>query len=72
MTYTVKIKRLFGWRTIKNVIGDSVLPENNSIRVLIIHDQTRLEIPMKSIIQFSKERYLIILEEAKKESGKTI
>jgi hypothetical protein len=48
------------------------MAETNSHRYLILSDESRLEIPMNVIMRFSKERHFMILENMKKEAGKTL
>ena len=76
MTYTVKYK-LFGqkyFRKVKYVKGDLIAQDvSGNPRILILDDETRLEIPTNgTIFEFSKERFLVIKQNMEKESGQTI
>ena len=62
MLYKVKYKKpgaLF-WSTVRKVIGDSSMESPGGAglpsRVLLLEDNTRMEIPMTCVIKFSKER----------------
>jgi hypothetical protein len=71
MTYTVKYKRFnqWFWRTIKDVKGDS-LEETMQMRVFILKDETRIEIPFQGTsFEFSNERFIVIQQNMKKETG---
>lgn len=72
MNYQVKFKlkghHLF--RTIGKVQGDLILTDGTPRRVLILEDETRIEVPMEGTIwEFSKERFLVIKKNMEKESG---
>ena len=70
MNYTVKYKKGFFWKTIKNVKGDGILQETNA-RWFILADESRIEIPITgTIFEFSKERHYFIKENMNKEIGK--
>jgi len=69
ITYQVKVKKWFGYRTIKNVKGDGLV-ENGKARWFILNDETRIEIPSNREFIFSKERFLIIENQIRKEAGK--
>ena len=57
-------------RVYDNVIGDFVLPENTSIRGIILQDGTRIEIPSAcGILEFSKDREACIRAGMAKEKG---
>lgn len=78
MTYTVRYKSKgdFFWKTIKKVKGDltgSASDGLTGIRVLILEDETRLEIPSgNTIFEFSKDRFLLIKHNMEKEAGQKI
>lgn len=78
MTYTVKYKRTkdWFWTTVKKVKGDmtSGAPDGHpAIRVLILDDETRLEIPCgDTVFKFSKERFLVIKQNMEREAGQKI
>ena len=76
MTYTVKYKKKFDifWSKIKKVKGDLIINEYNyPVRVLILEDETRIEIPLfETIFQFSKERFIVIKQNMEKESGQKL
>jgi hypothetical protein len=75
-TYTVKYKQMnsFFWKKINNVKGDLTLTKDtNPIRVLILSDETRIEIPASNhIFCFSKERFFEMLKSQEKEIGQKI
>ena len=78
MTYTVKYKKIgsFFWNTVKNVKGDitgSVSDGLPGVRVLILNDESRMEIPCEgTVIKFSRERFLVIRQNMERESGQQI
>lgn len=76
MTYTVKylLAGQWYWRTIKKVKGDLVPSDlDKSVRVFILDDESRIEIPMSGTqFKFSKERFISIKQSAEKESGQTL
>jgi hypothetical protein len=76
MTYTVSYKKLdsFFWRDVKKVKGDFIATDVDAKpRVLILEDETRLEIPTKDVVfKFSKERFIVIKQNMEKESGQQI
>ena len=85
--YTVKYKpagKLF-FRTIRNVVGDVKLDQTSKsakgtpepwpipIRLLILKDGARVEIPMVgTVFKFSKKREQIIKDNINKEAGSKI
>ncbi len=71
MQFTVKYKLPNGWfwRKIKNVEGDSVVPENGN-RVLFLADKTRIELPQEAALSFSPARFEMIKEKMAQETGK--
>ena len=78
MTYTVKYKKGCNpfYTTIKKVKGDFVGSEAEGLagfRILILEDETRIEIPMeKTIFKFSSGRFLLIRQNMEKEAGQSI
>lgn len=78
MLYTVWYKkpRGFVWHKVKNVEGDSIIETEKGqalpMRVILLSDKTRLEIPMSCIIKFSKERFYDIQANLERESGQKI
>jgi len=70
-TYTVKYRKInsFFWTTVKNVKGDFVAQDlTGTPRVLILEDDSRIEIPVDSMMfKFSKER-AILLENLSREA----
>lgn len=75
MTYTVKYKRKgsFFWKTIKNVRADFVPTDLESVRVLILSDETRIEIPLRETeFWFSRDRFLSIKAKVDQEAGQVV
>jgi hypothetical protein len=59
MTYTATITSLTNHETttLNNVVGDDFLPNNTNVRLLILEDQTRIEIPLTNcFIKFCPKR----------------
>jgi len=84
MTYTVWYQHpgsLFK-RKIRNVEGDMIMKDDNpsthptyqplGIRVFLLADKSRIEIPMTCVFRFSKERFFGIQEKMSKEAGQKI
>jgi len=77
MVYSVRYKK-FGslfWKTVKNVEGDTIMDHVGQalpVRVLLLADKSRIEIPMDCIIKFSKERFYDIQKQMEKEAGQKI
>ena len=71
MTYTVRYRRKWLWKKIKNVKGDGIV-ETGSHRFFILDDETRLEIPLNYSFQFSVERFFSIKQRMEAESGQNI
>jgi hypothetical protein len=75
MIYTVKFRRsgAFFWRKIK-VKGDlTMASEGLQVRVFILENEERMEIPVLSHeFWYSKERHMSILKNMEKESGQKI
>lgn len=62
MLYTIWYKkpgRIF-WHKVKDVEGDTIIETGKGqglpVRVIVLANKTRLEIPMDCIIKFSRER----------------
>jgi hypothetical protein len=78
MFYEVKVKRPGGifWRRFKRVKGDLAYESRNGtplpVRVLILADETRVEIPMSWIIVFSPARFVATHREIEREAGQKI
>jgi len=76
MTYVVKYRSTgsFFWKTITNVKADlNLMRENLPVRVFILEDESRLEIPaLTHEFYFSKERFVQILKAQEKEIGQKI
>lgn len=78
MFYTVYYKKPGGffWHKIKDVEGDTTLESEKGnvspMRVLLLSDKTRLEVPMTCLIKFSKERFFDIQADMEKEAGQAI
>lgn len=78
MFYTVYYKKpgaLF-WHKVKNVEGDTTLESEKGhvspMRVLLLSDKTRLEVPMTCLVKFSKERFFDIQANMEREAGQKI
>ena len=73
MLYSVKYRKCgsFFWKTLKAVKADShLVSEGLQVKVLILNDETRVEIPYNSHeFRYSRERYLTILKSMEKEAG---
>lgn len=78
MTYTVKYRNVgsFFWKTVKKVKADMVGNPQEfaaSIRILILEDDTRLEIPADKVeFKYSPERHKLILSNMEKQSGQKL
>ena len=54
--YRVKYKRGIAWRTLRNVVGDGLIEENNN-RYFIFEDDSVIEVPGEgTLFWFSPER----------------
>ena len=72
ITYNVKYKKKFFWKTIKKCKGDGLL-ENGIARYFILENETRMEIPCQNMIfKFSKERFYVIKDRMSQEAGQEI
>ncbi|MDX2471059.1 MAG: hypothetical protein QNL04_10840 [SAR324 cluster bacterium] len=70
MTFTVKYK-LQGqwfWQSLKDVEGDSVVPENGN-RLILLADKTRIELPKETAIIFPPARFVMIRDKVKAGAG---
>ncbi len=78
MTYTVKYRKLgsFFWKTVKRVQGDMIGNPQEfgaSIRVLILEDESRLEIPAdKTEFRYSPARHRVLLKNMEATSGQKL
>lgn len=77
MFYSVKVKRpgSWFWKTYKRVKGDLAYETESGalpVRVLILDDETRVEIPMTWAIVFSPARFAVVHRQMEKESGQSI
>lgn len=76
MLYTVKYKKVgdFFWSTIKKVKGDYIANDiSTKPRVLILEDETRVEIPTEGVVfKFDVNRHLCILKNMEKESRQKV
>lgn len=76
MTYTCKfkLKDSFFWKTYKKVRGDFVATDLPvPVRVLILEDESRVEIPMAdTIFVFCSKRFLTIKQKMEQEAGQKI
>jgi hypothetical protein len=80
MFYEVSYKKpgAMFWKRIKNVEGDLLLADDRPdgsnqplpVRVLILADKTRIELPMNGvIIKFSPQRFYDSVKRAESETG---
>ena len=75
MTYTAKykLKHQWFWRTVKNIKGDILPKDIPGIRVLILSDEQRVEIPLlDTMFWFSAERFTVIKKQMEKEAKQSI
>ena len=73
--YEVSYKKVDShiWNNIKKVKGDLIISELPNTRILILEDETRIEIPLTDMMfKFSKERFYRIKENMENESGQNI
>lgn len=67
MKYTVKYKKRWFWKRIKNVIGDGYV-EGRNVRFFILEDKTMIEIPAYNIIfKFPPERETLLKKNEKED-----
>jgi len=67
MTYTVWYGKGRFNHKLERVKGDGVLDKD--YRWFILDDETRIELPRTYCFKFSKERFLVIQENMRKETG---
>ena len=75
MTYSVRIKKKgeFFWRKFKNVKGDLIPPDMPGFRVLILDDESRVEIPLEGTeFIFCSKRFLSIKQKMQNETGQSL
>ena len=76
MLYEVKFKRVDGlfWKKIKKVKGDFIASDIPSQpRVLILEDESRLEIPTAGMMfEFSTGRFIMIKKQMEAEAGQSL
>ena len=76
MKYTVqyKLKGSWFWKTIKTVKGDFIATDLGvPMRVLILEDETRLEIPIEGTqFQFCPHRFLAVKQKMESETGQVL
>ncbi len=72
-TYNVKYKLPNGWlwKSIKNVIGDGMEPENG-FRFFHLENDTIIHLPIYTAVIFGPERQKVIEKEMSKEIGQPI
>jgi hypothetical protein len=75
VTYSVKYKtknRWF-WASLKKVKGDLVSPDMPGVRIFILEDETRVEIPLEGTeFSFCNRRFLSIKAQVEKEAGQKL
>ena len=75
MNYTVKFKlqNAWFWQTIKKVKGDLIPSDLPNVRILILEDESRLEIPLNGTqFYFCPKRFLTIKQKMEQEAGQPI
>lgn len=75
MKYTARYKGhgKWFWKTYKNVVGDFLPQDLPGFRVLILEDESRVELPMAgALIEWSRERFLTIKKNMEREAGQII
>ena len=75
MTYTVKYRHVNGfvWKTLRHVKGDLIPTDLKDVRVFILEDESRVEIPTIGIeFRFCPRRFLSIKQTMEKEAGQSI
>lgn len=75
MEYTVKFKRkgAWFWRTIKSVKGDLIAPDLPGVRIFILSDESRIEVPIDGTeFKFCHRRFLTIKSQVEKEAGQKL
>jgi hypothetical protein len=71
MSYSVKYKSPNGlfWHTVKGIISDFFNTENSGVRVFLLSDNTRIEIPQDYIFKFDDKRFDDIKDHMEDEAG---
>lgn len=75
MTYSVKYRQRhqWVWRTIKKVKGDLIAPDLPGMRIFILEDESRLEVPLDGTeFKFCHRRFLTIKSSVEKEAGQKL
>ena len=54
------------WTKIRKVKGDTI---ESGMRILFLHDESQIHLPLEAVVMFSKQRFELIKEKANKESG---
>jgi hypothetical protein len=70
--YNCYYKKRFFWHKIKKVKGDFTARENNQTRILVLEDETVIQIPNNWMIKFSKERFYSTKERMSQEAGQEV
>lgn len=61
------------WNTQENIKGDFIAEDLKNTRVLVLSDETRLEIPIEgTLFKFSNGRFLAIKKNMEAQTGQTI
>jgi hypothetical protein len=75
MVYSLKyrLKSRFLWKTVKGIKGDLVPDDLPGIRVIILNDNSRLEIPIEGTeFLFCPNRFLAIHQQMERETGQAV
>lgn len=75
MTYTVKYRHVKGffWKTLRGVKGDLIPTDLKDVRVFILEDESRVEIPTTGMeFRFCSRRFLSIKAAMEREAGQPI
>ena len=75
MTYTVKYKtkNQWFWRSVKKVKGDLISPDLPNVRIFILQDESRLEVPLNGTeFKFCSKRFIVIKQKMEQEAGQSI
>jgi hypothetical protein len=75
MTYSVqyKTKNQWFWRSIKKVKGDLISPDLPDVRIFILEDESRLEVPLSGTeFKFCSKRFFVIKQKMEQEAGQQI
>ena len=64
------------WTTVANVNGDAIMDDGKCqqfpVRVLILEDETRIEIPMSWAIRYGRGRFELIRDRMSQEAGQEV